>query len=89
MLRILRITFQSIVIFVQNDEHGTLDLSLVIDIIRIDNHRIGVFLFEKTGGPRAGEAAVGIAQRTTRIFLTISLGGLPTCYFIDGKNSSE
>ena len=60
MLRILRITFQSIVIFVQNDEHGTLDFSSFDDFFRTNDHRIGLFLFEKTGGSRAGEASVRI-----------------------------
>ena len=47
MLRILRITFQSIVIFVQNDEHGTLDFSSFDDFFRTNDHRISLFLFEK------------------------------------------
>jgi hypothetical protein len=74
---------------VQNDSYGTLDFSSFDDFLRTDNHRFGLFLFEATRGPGIGETSIGIAQRTARVLFAITVGSVPTCYFIDGKNPSK
>jgi hypothetical protein len=87
--RILRITFQSNVIFVQNNAYGTVDLSFIFGILWHNHHRFGVFLFEASRRPRIGQVATRIAQRKTGVFLASSLGGISACNLVDGANSSK